>query len=161
MCGTALALQVRRPLPTTTRQLRPFYLQNTDRSPAHTVHSNTGSDIAVTNFQARQGTRLRTVALHTSCGPPPACRALAAVWAALGFSASLLTPHRCLYMQVESPDASDEVLDCPTLRGQLRPRPSPFVVSALAYSSHTACVQPAYSLHTACIQLANSFLARV
>ncbi|KAL4423922.1 hypothetical protein ABPG75_001223 [Micractinium tetrahymenae] len=31
--------------------------------------------------------------------------------------------------QVETPDASDEVLECPTLRHLLRPRPSPFVVN--------------------------------
>jgi hypothetical protein len=34
-----------------------------------------------------------------------------------------------LPVQVETPDASDEVLECPTLRDQLKPRPSPFVVS--------------------------------
>ncbi|PSC73510.1 phosphofructokinase family [Micractinium conductrix] len=30
---------------------------------------------------------------------------------------------------VEAPDKSDEVLECPSLRGALRPRPSPFVVN--------------------------------
>lgn len=31
--------------------------------------------------------------------------------------------------QVEAPDSSDEVLECPMLRDKLRPRPSPFVVN--------------------------------
>lgn len=40
-------------------------------------------------------------------------------------------------MQVETPDVSDEVLECPSLRQMLRPRPSPFCVSSLV-----GCARP-------------------
>lgn len=38
-----------------------------------------------------------------------------------------LLPAPCV-PQVETPDFADEVLECPSLRHLLRPRPSPFVV---------------------------------
>ena len=50
-------------------------------------------------------------------------------------------------LQVEAPDKSDEVLECPSLRGALRPRPSPFVVGAAALAVHRVDIPGCQSLH--------------
>ncbi len=94
------------------------------RFPVHVGASNAGADFAVTNFQVR--------ACRASAEPWRQAAASPCLWMLPWLVEGALTPLPCLphrWWQVETPDVSDEVLECPMLRHLLQPRPSPFVVS--------------------------------